>query len=804
MVGQTLGHDRLDERIGAGGMGHVYEDARLGPRVAIQVFCLVVCGLCLVSTGLAEGQSSREVQSPPEVNPGASVLGVALDGPPPPVPPEVVSRDAQGRVTMRAVRLEEGLVLDGRLDERVYATVPAASEFVQQEPHEGELATEQTEVWVFYDNERVYVAARCWDSQPDRIVANEMRRDSVNIWWGDHFAVSFDPYYSRRSGVFFQTNALGAIRDGLVDDETKVNYDWNTVWDVKSRRFSGGWTTEMAIPFKSLRYREGRTQIWGITVQRVVRSKNEFSYLNPMPASYGGQALFRFSAAAILVGIEPPPRSRNAELKPYVISDLTTDREATPPVSADLDGAFGFDAKYGLTRSLTFDFTYNTDFAQVEIDEQQVNLTRFNLFFPEKREFFLEGQGIFEFGGTSLGPSQFGGPSDMPILFFSRRIGLNRGETVPIQVGGRLTGRVGKYTVGLLNIQTEDAAHADAVVTNFSVVRLKRDVLRRSTIGLIATGRFPSISGEGSNQVYGVDANLAFFQNLEISSYYARTETPGLPGDAESYQAQLRYAGDRYGVELQQLKVGEAFNPEVGFLRRHGFRRQHAKLRFSPRLRASAAIRKVSWEASLDYITNGAGQLETRQALGTFRVDLENGDTTDVNYVNNYEFLTTPFPIAEGVLLPIGGYRFNEVQAGYQLGPQRKIKGRLSLSQGSFYSGDRTEVGYSFGRVEVTPQLAVEPRLSFNWVDLPEGNFTTELVGARTTYVLTPRMFVSALLQYNSGEHALESNVRLRWEYQPGSELFVVYSEGRDAEVRGFPGLENRAFVVKFNRLFRF
>ena len=785
-------------------MGRVYEGARLSPRVAIQVFCLVVCGLCLVSTGLAEGQSLREVQSPSEVNPGASVLGVVIDGPPPPVPPEVVSRDAQGRVTMRAVRLEEGLVLDGRLDERVYTAVPSASAFVQQEPHEGELATEQTEVWVFFDDRNVYVAARCWDSQPDRIVANEMRRDSRNIWFGDHFAVSLDPYYSRRSGVFFQTNVLGGIRDGLVNDETKVNYDWNTVWDVKSRRFSDGWTTEMAIPFKSLRYREGGAQIWGITVQRVVRSKNELSYLNPMPASYGGAALFRLSAAGTLVGISPPPQSRNVEFKPYVISDLTTDREATPPVSRDLDGTFGFDAKYGLTRSLTFDFTYNTDFAQVEVDEQQVNLTRFSLFFPEKREFFLEGQGIFAFGGTSLGQSRFAGPSNTPIVFFSRRIGLNRGETVPIQVGGRLTGRVGKYTVGLLNTQAEDAAHADAVATNFSVVRLKRDVLRRSTIGLIATGRFPSSSGEGSNRVYGVDANLAFFQNLEINSYYARTETPGLPGDAESYQAQVLYAGDRYGVELQQLKVGEAFNPEVGFLRRLDFRRRYAKLRFSPRPRSIAAIRKVSWEASLDYTTNVAGQLETRQALGTFRVDLENGDKADVNYVSNYEFLTSPFRIAEDVLLPIGGYRFNEVQAGYQLGPQRKITGRLSLSQGSFFSGDRTEVGYLFGRAEVTPQLAVEPRLSFNWVDLPEGNFTTKLVSARTTYVLTPRMFVAALLQYNSSVHALESNVRLRWEYQPGSELFVVYSEGHDTDVRGFPGLENRVFVVKFNRLFRF
>ena len=428
--------------------------------------------------------------------------------------------------------------------------------------------------------------------------------------------VLLDTFLDRRSAFFFQTNPLGGIRDALVLNESTTNYDWNTVWDVKSRRTDDGWTVEMAVPFKSLRYAPGSEQVWGFNVMRVVRSINEQSLLSPVPDN-SGQGM-RMASAATLVGIEAPEGSRNIELRPYAISDLTTNRPAG--ISNEVDADFGIDAKYGVTSSMTFDLTYNTDFAQVEIDEQQVNLTRFGLFLPEKREFFLEGQGVFDFAGSGGGRRFRGESSPVPQVFFSRRIGLNEGTPVPIQLGGRLMGRAGPLSVGLLNIQTEDALIANAEATNFSVVRVKSVVLRRSSIGAIVTNRDPSLAGEESNRVYGADANMLFYDNLQVNAFYARSSEADTGGDPESYRAQVNYDSDRYGLQGELLKVGDTFNPEVGFLLRDDFRRTFASARFSPRPTSSRYIRKLTWEASFDRFVNGANVLETRQEKGNFSI----------------------------------------------------------------------------------------------------------------------------------------------------------------------------------------
>ena len=729
--------------------------------------------------------------------------GSSIDGPPAPVAPEVVSRDAEGRVTIRAVRLTEPLVIDGLLREPIYNQVPAISDFVQQEPHEGEPATERTELWILFDATNVYIAVRCHDSQPDRILANEMRRDSNNIFQNDNLQLVLDTFYDRRSGFLFQTNALGALSDQEVSDERTFNRDWNTVWDVKGARTEEGWSVEFVIPFKSLRYRASGPQTWGFNIQRRIPWKNERSYLSGVPASYGGRGIYKLSSAATLVGLEVPPQGRNLELKPYAISAVTTNRQATPEVANDLTGDTGFDLKYGLTKSLTADFTYNTDFAQVEEDEQQVNLTRFSLFFPEKREFFLEGQGIFGFGPPSRESSAFGAASNLqPVVFFSRRIGLSSGQSVPILAGARMTGREGRNSLGLLNIETKTSAQAGAVATNFSVVRLRRDILRRSAVGFVGTQRSPRLAGHDSNQIVGVDAALAFYENVTINSYYARSHTPGRRGDASSYLGQFAYAADRYGMNLEHLSVGDAFNPEIGFLRRESFRRTYAQGRFSPRPRSSRTFRKVSAEGSLDYITDLHGRLESREAQASTRVEFNSGGFLSADYTRNYELLKAPFEIAKGVFILPGGYSFQDVRSQYYMGPQR-VSGRISGSRGSFYGGTRSEVGYN-GRVEVTSQFSIEPRLELNWIDLPAGRFTTRLIGSRVSFTLSTRLAVSALVQNNSTNAALNSNLRLRWEYQPGSDLFVVYSDGRDTLGTGFPRLQNRSFVVKATRLFRF
>ncbi len=457
---------------------------------------------------------------------------VVLHGPPAPLAPAVISRDEMGRVTLRATRVTEPIVLDGKLDDPPYARVPSVSDFIQQEPDEGQLATEKTEAWVFFDDENIYVSARCWDSRPERMVVNEMRRDHRNIFQNENFTVVLDTFYDRRNGFFFQTNPLGALRDQSVSDEGNANNnDWNTVWDVKASRDDQGWTVEIVIPFKSLRYKKGRDQVWSINLRRTVRWKNEDSFLSPIKASHRFRGIYRFSESATLVGIQAPFSSRNLELKPYGISSVITDVDEDPPVSNDLDGDFGFDVKYGLTKGLIADFTYNTDFAQVEADEQQVNLTRFSLFFPEKREFFLEGQNIFVFGGRQLRGGGFrrrGSNTQnlTPIMFFSRRIGLTDGGVDPIIAGGRLTGRSGKFRVGALNIQT-DGIEGSIDPTNFTVMRARRDVLARSDIGFMATHRTSSVSENGlSNSLLGIDGNFAFYTNLRVNGYYSVTQTP--------------------------------------------------------------------------------------------------------------------------------------------------------------------------------------------------------------------------------------------------------------------------------------
>jgi hypothetical protein len=717
--------------------------------------------------------------------------------------PAVKTQDADGHVTVRAVRISNPLVVDGRLDDPVYQTVPAIDGFIQQLPDEGAPPTEPTEIWILFDDDNIYLSARCWDSQPERMVADEMTRDARAIWRNELLSVIFDTFHDGRNGMNFSTNPLGGLMDNLVTDESAVNLDWNTVWDAQTSFFDQGWIVEMMIPFKSLRFKAGGgEQTWGINVSRRVQWKNESSFLSPVPASLGYRGMLQVSAAATLVGIEPPTTIRNLEIKPSAISGAFTNKTVTPVRSNDLTGEVGLDVKYGLTRSLIADFTVNTDFAQVEADEQQVNLTRFSLFFPEKREFFLEGQGIFAFGDT--GAVNWGGPpSDTPVLFFSRRIGLEGGSEVPIRAGGRVTGRAGPYSIGLLNIETGDSASADALSTNFSVVRVKRDMLRRSNFGVIYTRRNRLEDGPGVNQVYGADLNLRFYENITYTNYYAQTETPGLTESNASYRSKFDYTGDLYGFNAEHLTVGKNFNPEIGFLRRDNFRRNFAQFRFSPRPRSIPWLRRMIYQGSFDYITDMPGTLETRESKLRLEMELENSDRWYLQYTDSFEGLPEEFKLTSDVILPVGGYSFSHLRTEYDFGAQRRVSGRLFYTRGTFYSGTRSDVGYQ-GRAVFTPQLAIEPRISVSDVDLPQGSFTTTLLGTRASFTVSPRMFLAALLQFNSSSKAVDTNIRFRWEYEPGSDLFIVYSDGRDTGLEGFPRLENRSFVVKFTRLFRF
>jgi hypothetical protein len=734
--------------------------------------------------------------------------------PPPPVAPASIARTDQGRATVRAIKLTEPLNLDGVLDEAAYEENLPIDGFIQTIPQEGQPVSERTEAWVMYDSENLYMACRCWDSAgPEGWIANEMRRDTNGLRENDFFGAIFDTFHDRRNGFNFYSNMLGARNDQWVTDEGNPNQDWNPVWSVRTGEFDGGWIVEMAIPFKSIRYLSGDDQTWGIQMRRAIRRKNEYSHLAFVPASTGGRgSINRVSAAADLVGLDLPPAGKNIEIKPYATSSLTSDYTRTPAISNDAKGALGGDLKYGITANVTADLTYNTDFAQVEVDERQVNLTRFSLSFPEKREFFLEGQGLFDFGrgrrggGGGGGGRGFGGGGGgaAPQVFYSRRIGLTDGEAVPILGGGRVTGKAGRLGFGLMNVQTE-RLRGVTPETNFSVVRVKQDVLRRSFIGALFTNRSRSAQVDGANQVYGVDGNFAFGQSVAFGGFYSQSRTSGLNAENESYLGRANFAGDKYGVDGEYLVVGENFNPEVGLVRRDNFRRFSTSARFSPRPRSIESIRQFRFNAGYERIESlDLTVLETEIWTGRFNIELENSDQIGVRGAFNFERLDEPLDVSSTVSVPVGDYDFNSVTFQYNFGGQRRVSGFASLEIGEFYDGTIKSIGYQRGRISVLNQFSLEPSISFNDVKLPAGDFTTTLVGLRADYAFTPLMFIGGLIQYDSDSDSFSSNLRGRWEWAPGSEFFAVYTDERTTLGRGFPGLQNRAFVLKITRLLRF
>jgi hypothetical protein len=376
---------------------------------------------------------------------------------------------------------------------------------------------------------------------------------------------------------------------------------------------------------------------------------------------------------------------------------------------------------------------------------------------------------------------------------------------VPILAGGRLLGRGGGFQVGALHMRTEEAEQANALPTDFSVIRVNRDVLRRSRIGVIATRRAPAVDeGVDDNYAYGADASFNLTTDLSMLGYWAGTDTPGLEGRDTSYRGRFDWNADYAGLQADHLYVGDNFNPEVGFLRRLAFRRSFGQARYSPRPQNLGGVRKLFFEGSLDYYEDTGGDVQSRETQGTFRLEFTTSDQLNVEYTDAFEHLDLPFTVAPNVTIPPGDYSFQQARTSVMLSAARRASGFVAVTVGEFYDGTIVEASWR-GRVELSPQLSLEPTLSFNHVETPHGNGDTNLIGGRITYTLTPRMFVGALIQYQSATNTATSNIRFRWEYQPGSELFVVYSDGRDTSGSRFPPpVLNRTFVVKATKLFRF
>ncbi len=715
--------------------------------------------------------------------------------------------------------------IDGKIDDPAWAQAPVVSAFFQREPIEGAPASERTEVRLLFDDKQLYIAFRCLDSEPEKVVANNMRRDA-NLGEDDNVSIILDTYNDGRGGFFFSTNALGAQRDALLSNEGRSrNEAWNGVWTCKAQRDSTGWSAEMAIPFNQLRYVEESAAVWGINLGRTIRRKNEEVYLSPAPQEYGFGGAYRTSRLGTLHGLGALRATTPFEVVPYLQAASARDFAA---LDTDVDNQLnaGFDIKYGLTPSLTSDFSYKTDFGQVEADQEQINLTRFSLFFPEKRNFFLEGAGIFDFGERV---SRQGGGT---LLFYSRRIGIQDGHDLPVLFGSKLTGRVGAYEIGALNMTTEAATFIDeeeeerfltlggALLAdddpllesrqivdtldvyvldtlnvkraNFSVFRLRRDVLGRSNIGFIALNRDP---GEGSdyNRSVGADVNLSLLDAaLNVRSFWAKTFSPDLQGrDMAGLLALEHRVGDTE-TALSYLDVQENFNPEIGFVPREDSRRIKASFRYRPRP-STPWIRMYSFGPRMTYLMDQDGTLQTRDIEFSFFTNLEIGDWIGLRVRNRFERLDEPFDIHEGIEVPEGEHRFTSVALNFFANSSRRISGSSSLESGPFFNGKRHRFS-SEVRLKVSGRLSIESNYEINRINFAVGNFTTNRLSNRFLYSFTPDFFVRGLMQWNSKDELVGGNFLLNYRYRPGSDLFLVYNQAWDTE----GGLKQRSRSLQF------
>ena len=710
----------------------------------------------------------------------------------------------------RADRADAAPVIDGRMDDAVWARAAAVEGFVQREPVDGQPVSERTVVRLLYDDEALYVGAWLYERDPSRIVFSESRRDA-DLSDSDAFRILLDTYLDRQNAFVFGTTPAGIEYDGQVTREGQggftgqvrqqagsgggFNLNWDGSWQVATSRDGAGWYAEFRIPFATLRYDRSGPQRWGINFARSIRRNYEEALWSPVPRQFD---FHRVSMAGVLAGVEAPAR-RPITVTPYVLGSGRKDYVAD--ADADLGAEVGGDAKIGLTPSLALDLTVNTDFAQVEVDDDQINLTRFRLFYPEKRPFFLENAGTFAVGT----------PQDVEI-FFSRRIGIEDGAEVPILGGGRVTGKVAGLTIGVLDIQTDrlsstgpDGRAVDlAPSENFGVVRVLRDFPNRSRIGAIAVSRVNTGDVDDANFTYALDGRLGIGQGFTLDGYVARSQTPSLHAGEMAYSASASYTSRDWEFGGTFREVGEGFNPEAGFLSRSAYRF------VSGRVLRHVRIPQLSWFRELrPHITYREhfdldGFSETRLIHIDNHFEFANGAFFQLPALNfTREGLREPFEISPGVIVPPGTYDNAEWGFEYRTDESATVSvgGRIDI--GGFYSGHRWGTS---SRLNLRLGGTFATTLGVNYYDvtLDEGRFETTLLRLRAAYSFTPSRYIQALLQYNEQTDTFSSNLRFGWLNTAGTGLFLVYNDIENTgtfERVGFRrGPMDRTFVVKFTR----
>ncbi len=659
-----------------------------------------------------------------------------------------------------------------------------ATDFTQggRSPNPGYPASQRTEVRFLYDNDNLYIGAICYEADIANMIVNGLKRDFTSNL-GDEIGIIIDSLNDDRSGFFFSTNPAGARRDLQSSNDSQINQNWDGVWDVRVTLGEDRWIAEFVIPFKTLRFSSDASQEWGMNMFRKIRRSNEESHWAPLPIRYN---MTRVSLAGTLEGIEGISQGRNLKVKPYAVAGLIQQR-SDGALENDFDYDGGFDVKYGVTQTLTLDATYRTDFSQTEVDQDQVNLTRFSLFFPEKREFFLENSGLFNFGSTR------GRGNLLP--FFSRRIGLSdRGTPIPIVGGARLSGTVGKQEIGVITMKTESD---DGTPSNdFIVGRIKRNLLQNSFIGAIFTSRDSSVEGD-HNRVFGFDGVFQFFTRLNVTGYMLRSDTPGVDEDQDAQAFTIGWRDDTFAMGADYESVGDNFNPEVGYVRRDDMSHYSGDITYTPRLRGRAGIRNLTFGANYDYYANVDGEIETREHTFRASMNFENGSSASFNTGESFERLFEEF---RRYSLEPGDYRTRDYLVSYNSDRSRLVGGRISYTWGDFWNGTRRSIG---GDVTFKPNYhwQIDTRYSRNHLELPVGDFVTTLVSLKVLYAFTSRIFLNTFLQYNAERHQFSSNIRFNIIHHPLSDIYLVFNERRDTLTGE---VLDRGILFKFTNLFNF
>lgn len=661
------------------------------------------------------------------------------------------------KIALNAIPLGEGTItIDGALDEPVWRSAAEATGFIASEPVDGLPATAGSFVRVAYDQNNLYIGADLHDPDPLQVYADERRRDAL-FDRSDAFSVLIDPYHDHQTGFLFETNPLSALSDALVSRQgARIDRDWDGLWEVAARRTESGWSVEFRIPFSTIRFESGASQVWGLQFRRRVPHLKETSFWSRVSREHPD---FEVALAGHLTGIEALHQERRLWIKPYGRGSYAIDRtELNDDRRIDTDA--GGDFRYKFRTNLTLDLTYRTDFAETEADLFQTNLSRFPLFFPEKREFFLEGKNFYDFG-----------LSGRVQPFFSRRIGLAQGQVIPILGGGKLTGKVGPYGIGSLYMQTEADEAVDLPAERFGVVRLSRDLGVKSNVGLIATDRAERT--RSGSQTLGFDTTLAPNERLRLDGFWARSggaDREGAPGQAH-YQNFI-WRDPFWRINVSHLRIDEAFDPALGFVQQTDLDESFGYVDIRPRP-PSGPIREIGLKTETTYQMETDGDFLYKSHYNRVQADFWSGDFLLISVDPQRERLPEDFEIRPGIVIPAGTYRYTHTNIYFNTDTRRPYSGIVSLLWGGFYDGSRTSLTLD---LTAAPGAGLKLGAGWrtNWVDLPQGEFTSRIIKGDFSWSLTNWMLLQGLVQWDREARLLAANFRFSWEYREGSRFYLI------------------------------